>query len=90
MKKLTQFKILTIYCKCGIKLLKYKKGPGNRLLKIHKDRITKDYLNIFINDYSDENTNILCPACNKRFATVKLIKGKYVNKINQGQLGEVR
>ena len=89
-KKLTQYKILTIHCACGKKLLKYKKGPGRRLLKIHKDRITKDYTNIFLNDFSDKNSNILCPKCKNRFATIQLIGGKYVNKINQGQLGIVK
>lgn len=89
-KNLTQWKILTIYCKCGIKLLKYKKGPGNRLLKVHRDRITKDYTGIFESDYSDENTDIICPSCNGRLATVKCISGKYVNKLNQGQIGDIR
>ena len=89
-RKLTQYKILTIYCKCDFKLLKYKKGPGNRLLKVHRDRITKDYTGIFIKDYSDENTDIFCPNCNKRLATVKCINGKYVNNLNQGQIGTVK
>lgn len=82
--------MLNVYCKCGEKLVKYKKGPGNRLLKIHRDRIAKNFTGIFINDYSDEGTDILCPNCNKRIATVKRIKGKYVNKLNQGQLGIVK
>lgn len=89
-KELTQYKILTIYCKCGEKLLKYKKGPGRRLLKIHKDRISKDYTSTFINDYSEKNSEILCPNCKQRFATIQLIGGKYVNKVNQGQLGEIK
>ena len=89
-KKLTKFTMLTVYCKCGQKLVNYKKGSGNRLLKIHRDRITKDFANIFINDFSDEGTNIFCPSCLKRIATVTKIKGKYVNKVNQGQLGIVK
>ncbi|MFP4403007.1 MAG: hypothetical protein ACOC3X_02380 [Nanoarchaeota archaeon] len=90
MKKLTDYKILTIHCKCGEKLVQYKKGPGRRLLKIHRDRITKDFTGIFLNDYSSLNTDILCPNCRKRIATVKCIKGKYVNKLNQGQIGEIK
>ncbi len=62
-KKLTKYKILTIYCNCGMKLAKYKKGPGRRLLKIHRDRITKDYYNIFKNDFSKEHTDLHCPEC---------------------------
>ncbi len=85
-KKLTKYKILTIYCNCGIKLAKYKKGSGRRLLKIHKDRITKDYYNLLKNDYSKEYTDIYCPECKKRIATVQIIGGKYINKVNQGQI----
>lgn len=90
LKKLTKYKILTVYCRCGLKLLKYKKGPGRRLLKIHRDRITEDYTGIFINDFSAKGTDILCPSCDKRIATVQIINGKYVNKVNQGQLGLTR
>ena len=90
MKKLTKYKILTIYCKCGQKLLKYKKGPGRRLLKIHRDRITEDWTGIFINDYSDQGTDIFCPACDGRIATVQVVNGKYVYKLNLGQLGVTR
>ena len=28
-KKLTKYTMLGVYCKCGIKLVNYKKGPGN-------------------------------------------------------------
>ena len=89
-KKLTKWKILTIYCKCGEKLLKYKKGPGRRLIKIHRDRITKDYTNTFIDNYSNKNTDIFCPNCTKRLATIQLIGGKYVNKVNQGQIRDIK
>ena len=89
-KKLTKYTMLCVYCKCGTKLVNYKKGPGNRLLKIHRDRIAKDFTGIFINDYSIEGTDIFCSNCNKRIATVKKIKGKYVNKLNQGQLGIIK
>jgi len=89
-KRLTRYKILTIYCRCGCKLLKYKKGPGRRLLKIHRDRITEDYTGIFINDFSEKGTDINCPACDNRIATVQVVNGKYVNKVNQGQLGLTR
>jgi len=89
-KKLTKYKILTIYCKCGIKLIKYKKGGGRRLLKIHRDRITKDFENIFLDNYDEKNSDILCPNCHQRIATIQIIGGKYVNKVNQGQIGEIK
>ena len=87
MRKLTKYRVLTVFCRCGKKLLKYKKGPGRRLLKIHRDRITEDYTGIFLNDYSAKGTDIHCPSCGSRFATVQVVNGKYVNKVNQGQLG---
>ncbi|MDY0132938.1 MAG: hypothetical protein RBR53_09745 [Desulforegulaceae bacterium] len=90
MRKRTKYKTLTVYCKCGQKLVRYKKGPGRRLLKVHRDRIAKDYSGIFINDYSDEHTDIHCPSCKNRIATVQNIKGKYVNKLNQGQVGVIK
>lgn len=89
-KKLTKYKILTIYCSCGEKLLKYKKGPGNRLLKVHRDRITKDFTDLFINEYSAENTDIFCKNCGGRISTIKIIGGKYVHKLNQGQIGDIK
>jgi len=89
MKKLTDYKILTIHCKCGEKLARYKKGPGRRLLKVHRDRITKDFSGVLSN-YFPENTDIHCPNCKERIATVKSINGKYVNKLNQGQIGLIK
>ena len=90
MKKLTKYKILTIYCRCGEKLLKYKKGPGRRLLKIHRDRITEDYTGLFIHNYSEKGTDLFCPSCKNRIATVQIVNGKYVNKLNQGQVGLIK
>ncbi len=90
MRKLTKYKIITISCKCGTKLLKYKKGPGRTLIKIHSDRITKDFVGIFMDDTSPEGSEIICPTCNKRFATVRVVNGKYVNKVNRGRLGIIR
>ena len=60
------------------------------MLKIHRDRITEDFTSIFINDFSDKGTDIHCPSCDKRVATVQIINGKYVNKVNQGQLGLIK
>lgn len=85
-----EFKIWTVYCKCGEKLVRYKKrGPG-RLRKIHRDRISKDYSGLFLSDSTKIGTDIFCPNCKKRLATVLKVNGKYVNKINQGQLGIIR
>ncbi len=90
MRKLTKYKIITIYCKCSQKLLRYKKGPWRRLLKIHRDRITKDYTWIFINDKSPLGTDIYCPSCKERISTVQIVNWKYINKVNQWQIGLIR
>lgn len=89
MKKTSKPYNLTLFCKCGIKLVRYQKGQGRRLVKIHSDRVVFDFFNLFINSY-EENTNIFCPNCKNRIATVKKINGKYVNKLNQGQVGLIR
>lgn len=82
--------MLTVYCQCGHKLVRYKKGGSGRLIKIHKSRIAKDYCGAFINDYSKENTDIHCPACGERLATIKNVGGKFVNKLNQGVIWDIR
>lgn len=85
-----RFKIWTVYCKCGQKLVRYlKKGPG-RLLKIHRDRIVEDFTGIFMDESSPVGTDVYCPNCNQRIATIQLVKGKYVNKVNRGQLGDIK
>ncbi len=85
-----EYKIWTVFCKCGFKLVKYRKrGPG-RLRKIHRDRVAKDYTNLFSDNTSAVGTDVFCPACKKRIATILKVNGKYVNKVNQGQLGIIR
>ena len=59
-------------------------------MKIHRDCIAEDYTGLFINDFSEKGTDIHCPSCEKRIATVQIINGKYVNKVNQGQLGLIK
>lgn len=90
MKKLIKYRIITVYCKCGQILIKYKKGPWRRLLKIHRDRITKDYNEIFIKDKSPVWISIWCPACKERLTTVQIVNWKYINKVNQWQLWIIR
>ena len=62
-KKLINFKTIKVFCKCWEVLVKYRKWPWRRLLKIHRDRIVKDYNNVFINDKSDMWTDIFCLKC---------------------------
>ncbi len=85
-----KYNVWTVYCKCGEKLVKYrKKGPG-RLRKIHRDRIAKDFTSLFSDNESPIGTDVFCPKCKMRIATIQKVNGKYVNKVNQGQLGIIR
>jgi len=81
----TKFKTLEVYCKCDNKLFKYLKGGNGRLIKLQKPRIKEDYTKKLLEKY-ELNTEITCPFCEKRIATVKVIGGKYVYKLNQGQI----
>ncbi len=89
-KKLTKYKVITVFCKCWEKLVKYRKWPGRSLLKIHRDRITKDYQWIFLNNFDPEWTDIFCIWCKNRISTVKKVNGKFINKVNRGNLGIIR
>jgi hypothetical protein len=83
------FKNIEVQCRCGLKLLKYKKRGKGRLQKIHRDRIAQDYFGLF-SGFDAEGVEILCPVCGARFATIRSLQGKYVAKVNQGQLGIIR
>jgi hypothetical protein len=83
-KKLTKFRMITVFCSCGEKLIRYKKWPGRRLLKIHRDRITKDYTGIFKENFEEAGSDILCSNCKERLTTVQNMNGKFINKVNQG------
>jgi hypothetical protein len=83
------FKNILVYCKCGTKLVRYKKRGKGRLRKIHRDRITEDFFGIF-SGYEANATEIFCPNCQGRIATIRSMQGKFVAKVNQGQLGIIR
>jgi hypothetical protein len=84
------FRNITIFCACGEKLVRYRKRGKGRLVKIHRLRISKDYAGVFSNDSLPEGSDILCPACTERVATVRKVNGKWVHKMNQGQIGLIR
>ncbi len=70
-------------------MLRYRKKSKGRLVKIHKLRITKDYTGIFSRELP-EGEEVTCLSCGKRVATVRKINGKWVFKLNQGQIGMIR
>ena len=84
------FRNITVFCKCGAKLVRYRKRGKGRLVKIHRLRITKDYAGVFSDETLPEGADILCPSCGARVATVKKVSGKWVHKVNQGQIGIIR
>lgn len=86
---MNDFKNILVHCKCGKPLVRYKKRGKGRLRKIHRDRITEDFEGIF-SGYEKDNTEILCPFCEGRIATIRSMQGKFVAKVNQGQLGIIR
>ena len=86
----SRFKTITVHCTCGARLVRYQKGPGRTLLKIHRDRITKDYAGVFGDSDQPEGTEIPCPSCGDRIATVRVVRGKYLYKVNRGKLGIIR
>ena len=88
--KTNNYKLWTVFCKCGQKLVRYRKMGSGRLRKIHRDRIAEDFCGIFEDNFSPVGTEILCTNCKHRIATVQLVSGKYVNKVNQGQLGMIK
>ena len=76
---------LEVSCQCGQALARYKKGGNGRLVKMFFERIALDHAGIFLADPPlPLNQEILCPACGKRVATVRVVSGKYAAKINQG------
>ena len=89
-RKLVKYRMITVWCKCGEKLIRYKKWPWRRLLKIHRDRITKDYAGIFKDNFDEAGSDILCPNCLERITTVQNMNGKFINKVNQWVIGIIK
>lgn len=85
-----RYKTISVFCKCGKLLVKYKKWGKWRLRKIHRDRITTDYTGKLTDKTSPVWTDVLCPSCEERIASIQIVSGKYVHKVNQGQLGIIK
>ncbi len=80
-----KFKRLKVLCECGLHLADYKKGGSGRLRKMYFERILEDVSGLFLKiPPLTLNTEITCPACDKRIGTVQVVSGKYAVKINQG------
>lgn len=78
---------LEVGCQCGEKLARYKKGGNGRLVKMFLERIALDYHGIFVTEPPLElHSDVSCPSCEKRVATIQVIRGKYAAKVNQGAI----
>ena len=84
---MTHFKRLELLCQCGHRFLKYKKGGTGRWLKVHPSRVVKYYdVRFETSIKSSPGTDINCSQCEKRVATIQNLGGKFIAKLNQGQI----
>ena len=83
------WKTKTLYCKCGLKLLDYRKRGKGRWIKVHQSRISKDFTGMF-EEKLDKGESVYCPNCGVRVATVQNVSGKWVFKLNQGAIGKIK
>ena len=78
---------IEVSCLCGKALARYKKGGKGRLRKMYFDRIAVDHAGIFLPEIPwPLHSDIMCPDCGKRVATVAVVSGKYAAKMNQGAI----
>lgn len=78
---------LELFCQCGQHLATYMKGGKGRFIKMFFERIAEDRAGVFLTDPPlSRNTAIHCPACDKRVASVQVIRGKFAAKLNQGAI----
>lgn len=81
---------IEVKCQCGAKLARYKKGGKGRLRKMFFERIAIDYTGCFLTRPPLRlGTDIPCPGCGKRVATVQIVSGKYAAKMNQGAIQSI-
>ena len=76
---------LEVACVCGQPLARYRKGGKGRLIKLFLDRVVVDHAGIFVTEPKlPLHAEIACPTCDRRVATVQVIRGRYAAKLNQG------
>ncbi len=78
---------IEVSCRCGAVLADYKKRGKGRLVKMFFERIAVDRAGVFLREPPlPLNSEIHCPGCGKRVATVRIVSGKYAAKMNQGAI----
>lgn len=87
MKKL---RIIDVTCQCGFHLARYRKGGKGRLVKMFLSRIVVDSAKLFLKEPQLQlGDDIHCPQCEKRVATIQVIRGKYAAKVNRGAISPI-
>lgn len=78
-------KVIEVKCGCGQELARYEKVGKGRLVKMYLDMILEDEAGIFP-ERLETGTEIHCPGCDKRVATVQMVHGRPAAKMNQGAI----
>lgn len=83
-------RVIEVLCQCGLRLAKYRKGGKGRLVKMFLFKIVEDSEGLFLVEPPHQlGQQIFCPECQKRVATIQLIKGKYAAKVNRGGIAPI-
>jgi hypothetical protein len=84
-------KVIDVKCQCGQDIARYEKVGRGTLRKMYLDKILTDHTGRFLIDPPLPNgTQIQCPSCNKRIATIQMIHGRPAAKMNQGTIKKVK
>lgn len=80
-----RIRVIEVECGCGFNVAKYEKEGKGRLIKMYLDMILEDKAEIF-KEGLPTGTEIFCPSCSKRLATIQMVHGRAAAKINQGAI----
>jgi hypothetical protein len=82
-----EIKIVEVQCRCGTELARYRKEGKGHLIKMFLRGILIDRAGVFLKQPPlPTGTNIICPKCEKRVATIQMIHGEPAAKMNQGAI----
>ena len=79
-------RVIKVQCQCGEELARYEKEGKGRLIKMYVDHIVKGPLVPTEETKYENEEDVLCPKCEERIGTVKMVHGRPAIKINQGQI----
>lgn len=83
-------KVIELFCKCGKELARYRKEGKGHLIKMFLRNILVDRAGVFLKTPPLPNgSQVNCPSCEKRVATIQMIHGEPAAKLNQGAIKQV-